>query len=186
MVRKSEAGGSTVEVAHEALFREWRRLKEWLEPERARLDALRLIQTDAATWQRNDRDESFLNLRGSRLRAANALSGMESYRTRLSAAELDYLTACRKADWSLVVRSWRLRALAGLSFIALVGGLSAWWYQQDIKEGIYYLTRVRPQLLAAEREAALQPRDQFKECTACPEMVVVPPGSFTMGGPPDT
>ena len=37
VVRKGEADGGTVEVAHETLFREWTRLKGWLEPERARL-----------------------------------------------------------------------------------------------------------------------------------------------------
>lgn len=39
------------------------------------------------------------------------------------------------------------------------------------------------QTLAPERERALKPKDTFKECDACPEMVVVPPGSFMMGSP---
>jgi formylglycine-generating enzyme required for sulfatase activity len=37
--------------------------------------------------------------------------------------------------------------------------------------------------LSAERERVLKPKDTFKECDACPEMVVVPAGSFTMGSP---
>jgi formylglycine-generating enzyme required for sulfatase activity len=41
--------------------------------------------------------------------------------------------------------------------------------------GIYPLT--------PEREQALRPKDSFKECDACPEMVVVPKGSFIMGTP---
>jgi hypothetical protein len=53
VVRKGEADGGTVEVAHEALFREWARLKSWLEPERVRLEVLRSLQVDAATWDRN-------------------------------------------------------------------------------------------------------------------------------------
>ncbi len=32
-------------------------------------------------------------------------------------------------------------------------------------------------------ERALKPKDIFKECDRCPEMVVVPAGSFTMGSP---
>jgi formylglycine-generating enzyme required for sulfatase activity len=32
---------------------------------------------------------------------------------------------------------------------------------------------------------ALRPLDHFKECDACPEMVVVPPGRFLMGAPED-
>jgi formylglycine-generating enzyme required for sulfatase activity len=38
-------------------------------------------------------------------------------------------------------------------------------------------------LLLPERERALKPKDAFKECDKCPEMVVVAPGSFTMGSP---
>jgi len=40
---------------------------------------------------------------------------------------------------------------------------------------------VRP--LSPERERALKPRDSFKECDKCPEMIVVPAGSFAMGSP---
>jgi hypothetical protein len=37
--------------------------------------------------------------------------------------------------------------------------------------------------LTPEREQSLRPKDSFKECDICPEMVVVPKGSFTMGTP---
>src|SRR5262245_12132818 len=37
--------------------------------------------------------------------------------------------------------------------------------------------------LTAQVEQALKPGDTFKECTNCPEMVVVPAGSFMMGSP---
>jgi formylglycine-generating enzyme required for sulfatase activity len=37
--------------------------------------------------------------------------------------------------------------------------------------------------LTAERERALKPKDMFRECADCPDMVVVPAGSFTMGSP---
>jgi formylglycine-generating enzyme required for sulfatase activity len=37
--------------------------------------------------------------------------------------------------------------------------------------------------LTVAEERALKPGDSFKECAACPEMVVVPEGSFTMGSP---
>jgi formylglycine-generating enzyme required for sulfatase activity len=38
-------------------------------------------------------------------------------------------------------------------------------------------------LLSPDRERALKPKDFFKECDKCPEMVVVPAGSFMMGSP---
>jgi formylglycine-generating enzyme required for sulfatase activity len=37
--------------------------------------------------------------------------------------------------------------------------------------------------LSLERERVLKPKDSFKECAQCPEMVVVPAGNFTMGSP---
>jgi hypothetical protein len=37
--------------------------------------------------------------------------------------------------------------------------------------------------LSAAEECALKSKDVFKECAQCPEMVVVPAGSFTMGSP---
>jgi formylglycine-generating enzyme required for sulfatase activity len=42
-----------------------------------------------------------------------------------------------------------------------------------------------PCALSAVQERALKPKDTFKECAACPEMVVVPAGSFMMGSPAD-
>jgi formylglycine-generating enzyme required for sulfatase activity len=48
----------------------------------------------------------------------------------------------------------------------------------------FFATRgVEP--LTPEREQSLKPRDSFKECDVCPEMVVVPKGSFMMGTPAD-
>jgi formylglycine-generating enzyme required for sulfatase activity len=38
--------------------------------------------------------------------------------------------------------------------------------------------------LAADRERALKPKDTFKECDACPDMIVVPAGNFMMGAAP--
>ena len=43
--------------------------------------------------------------------------------------------------------------------------------------------RVQP--LTPEIEQSLIPKDSFKECDVCPEMVVVPKGSFMMGTPAD-
>jgi formylglycine-generating enzyme required for sulfatase activity len=37
--------------------------------------------------------------------------------------------------------------------------------------------------LSKEREALLKPKDSFKECSDCPEMVLIPAGEFMMGSP---
>ena len=56
----------TVEVAHEALLREWLRLRGWLDESRADVRMQRLLATAAAEWIAAERDPSFL-LRGTRL-----------------------------------------------------------------------------------------------------------------------
>ncbi|MGP0088946.1 MAG: SUMF1/EgtB/PvdO family nonheme iron enzyme [Xanthobacteraceae bacterium] len=45
------------------------------------------------------------------------------------------------------------------------------------------LTSRSAQPLSATEECLLKPKDVFKECDKCPEMVVVPAGSFMMGSP---
>jgi formylglycine-generating enzyme required for sulfatase activity len=50
----------------------------------------------------------------------------------------------------------------------------------------FYINQFRPYVLSSPTEQALKPGDSFKECaTACPEMIVVPAGSFIMGSPKD-
>jgi formylglycine-generating enzyme required for sulfatase activity len=39
--------------------------------------------------------------------------------------------------------------------------------------------------LSRAQECGLKPKDLFKECAQCPEMIVVPAGAFTMGSPDD-
>jgi formylglycine-generating enzyme required for sulfatase activity len=39
--------------------------------------------------------------------------------------------------------------------------------------------------LSRAQECGLKPKDVFKECAQCPEMIVVPAGAFTMGSPDD-
>jgi WD40 repeat protein/serine/threonine protein kinase/DNA-binding XRE family transcriptional regulator len=56
----------TVEVAHEALLREWSRLRDWLTESRADIRWQRQLATATAEWMAAQQDASFL-LRGSRL-----------------------------------------------------------------------------------------------------------------------
>jgi formylglycine-generating enzyme required for sulfatase activity len=45
------------------------------------------------------------------------------------------------------------------------------------------LSSRQPCPLSAAEERSLRPKDTFKECADCPEMVVVPAGTFAMGSP---
>jgi hypothetical protein len=194
VVRKGEADGGTVEVAHEALFRTWKRLESWLEPERARLEALRALQVDSGNWERNGKNEGFLNHRANRLAEARGLSKNAGYAKRLIERDFAYLTACEAAEGLARRRKRRgkvlvaclvgLVALAGVAFIASFMALSDFepmalvHYRQLIAMG--------PSVLTAEEEkekaAKPGPDSAFAECKkGCPVMVVVPKGKFLIG-----
>jgi formylglycine-generating enzyme required for sulfatase activity len=192
VVRKAEADGGTVEVAHEALFREWTRLKAWLEPERARLEALRSFQIDALTWARNGRDSAFLNHREKRLADMAVLAGIEGYRKRLGAVEFDYLAACQEADRLARRRTRRVRALVGMLVFGIAAVLIGWLNESYLRERVnwfatmrpYMLAQVQPYVLSAEAERALKPGNSFRECAKdCPEMIVIRAGEFLRGSP---
>jgi formylglycine-generating enzyme required for sulfatase activity len=194
VVRKSsDVQGGSVEVAHEALFREWSRLKEWFEPERARLETLRSVQVAAATWERHGRDAGFLDHRSKRLAEGSALEHNEVYRARLSTLDVDYLATCRKVEFAALNRARRVRASVYLLLIGIIAGLLGWINQEYLKEQVKWYAVVRPYkaanidpyVLTASAERSLKPEDHFRECARdCPEMIVIPAGSFLMGSPP--
>jgi formylglycine-generating enzyme required for sulfatase activity len=78
-------------------------------------------------------------------------------------------------------RRWVRGLVATLGLLLLVGGIG--WLNQDyLKEQYYWRAMMGPQVLTPVQEIALNPREKFKECaTGCPEMVVLPTGSFMMG-----
>jgi formylglycine-generating enzyme required for sulfatase activity len=181
MVRREAIDGDTVEVAHEALFREWSRLRGWLEPERARLDAIRTLQTDALTWDRNGRDAAFLNHRKNRLIQVVRLAENEAYRKRLTSLDFDYLSGCKHAERSSKNKVRLVKTLVATLAIVIAIGIAAWRNQEWLKERIYQVTDVT--VWTATEEQALKLGDKFRECSGCPEMIVVPKGNFKMGSP---
>jgi hypothetical protein len=172
VVRKGEAEGGTVEVAHEALFRTWKRLESWLEPERARLEALRSLQVDSGNWERNGKNETYLNHRSHRLAEAHHLSENPGYKKRLINRDFSYLAACEVAEQAALARARRgkvlvacLLALLGLSGIGVI-------YRDPIRqfalEEWQWHMVMEPSVLTAEDEkkkaASPGPNQAFAEC----------------------
>jgi formylglycine-generating enzyme required for sulfatase activity len=86
-----------------------------------------------------------------------------------------------------------LQAAIYVSLFGIIAGLVGWINQSYIGEQWRWFTVTRPYMVAqvrsyvltAAKEQALKAGDSFKECaTDCPEMIVVPAGSFMMGRPP--
>jgi WD40 repeat protein/transcriptional regulator with XRE-family HTH domain len=81
--------GPTLEVAHEAILREWGRLRTWLEENRAQVRMQRQLSSAAIEWEGAERDASFL-LTGTKL--AQFEDWTANTNIALTQNELDYLT----------------------------------------------------------------------------------------------
>jgi WD40 repeat protein/DNA-binding SARP family transcriptional activator len=91
--RHPESREPTVEVAHEALLREWPRLRGWLEHDREEILALGQLREAATSWAELDHDQGAL-YRGSRLEVALDIS--EGRSGSLPALEREFLDASRE------------------------------------------------------------------------------------------
>lgn len=109
----------TVEMAHEALLREWPRLARWIDEDRESLRILRSMTAAANEWDRLGRDESAL-YRGTRLTQANE---WRAHRTvppnTLEREFLDASNARRRSE-----RAARRRRI-NLAFAGLICALAA-------------------------------------------------------------
>ncbi|KRS16426.1 toll/interleukin-1 receptor domain-containing protein [Roseovarius indicus] len=141
VVRRGVGVEATVEVAHEALFREWDRMQAWLEPEIARIGTLRGISDAARAWDQSDRNASLLTHRGQRLADARALLAAPRYRERLGATERAYLAACAALRRRGILTT---SVAAGVAVAAV--GLGVWSWQQSERR------------MVAEREAGFTER----------------------------
>ncbi len=136
--------GPTLEVAHEALIRQWGRLRDWLNTSREDVRLHRRLTADTAEWIENHRDPGFLAM-GARLTQYEAfadstdlvlnedehtyldtsLDHREALRARDEARKAHELTLTRRA-------AQRLRYLVGALtlFLIVAAGLSVFAFGQ--------------------------------------------------------
>lgn len=89
----SVLGEETIEVSHEALIREWERLKAWLNEARDDVTLMKRIAADADEWTRKQMPEDSL-YRGKNLREAETWAENNA----ASAVELNFILMARKAE----------------------------------------------------------------------------------------
>lgn len=122
----------TVEVAHEALLREWPRLREWLAEDREGRRLHRQLTDAAAAWHAEGRDEAGL-YRGVRLQDAQDWAA--AHPGDANSLETQFLAASEAASERTLRltrrRARRLRwlaaALAALLIVAVIAGVLAVW-----------------------------------------------------------
>lgn len=137
LVKRSDG---TVEVAHEALFRSWSRLKGWLADNMAALHLLRDIQIDAEKWQQTaDADEKTAYLwRGARL--ARAVDLGQAGMLALSAVDRSFIDEAHRAEQGQreaaearrkieLKRARVFAAVLGVMFLGAVGAALFGWRQ---------------------------------------------------------
>ena len=152
----------TVEVAHEAILREWERLRMWLNESRDDIKLQRQLAVLTADWHTHERDASYL-VRGSRLLQFQAwASDTELSMTPL---ERDYLEASiaaetqRKADEQAQIeretrlRQQRLRILQGLVGVFLVAAVIAGGLALEANYQRNKAEDARTEAVSAEQEA---------------------------------
>lgn len=84
----------TIEVAHEALLRDWPRLRRWIDEDRADLRTLHQISTATSSWEASGHDDGDL-VRGARLATATEL--LDRHPDWLSPTETDWINRSRSA-----------------------------------------------------------------------------------------
>jgi formylglycine-generating enzyme required for sulfatase activity len=165
------------EVAHEAIFRRWAKLRGWIAAEREFLVWRSGLEAARRTWKETpDQSKSDALLMGLSLRQAK--SWLANRADDIPVVDRNFIELSRRA---MRKRSLRVQALVGVLVFALVGGLTAWWKGPWLKELAYQLTHVHA--LSLDRVHSLEEAATFKDCDGCPDMVVIPEGTFLMGSP---
>jgi formylglycine-generating enzyme required for sulfatase activity len=179
----------TAEVVHEALIRNWPKLIEWVDRDRAFQSWLRQLKLRVDEWRERPEDNGTL-LRGGPLTTAKEWLLQRS--DELSENERNYIDLSLMHERLVIRRARRVRVLIYALLGGIIVGLVGWINQAYIKEQMnwymtirpYRIKNVDPYVLPPEVERALKPMDIFRECAKdCPEMIVIPAGSFMMGSP---
>jgi formylglycine-generating enzyme required for sulfatase activity len=187
----SDAGETYAEIAHEAIFRRWETLRDWIATEREFLAWRTGLEAARRAWETTP--EGLKNdalLMGAPLMQAQ--SWFAKRREDLSRVDQAFIEQSVGRERKARARIRRAQALVYLLLVGIILGLIGVINQTYLKEQMnwywtmlpYRLANVDPFVLKPEAEQALKPGDAFRECAKdCPEMIVVPAGEFMMGSP---
>lgn len=155
LVAHSEAEGTTVEVAHEALIHGWPRIARWVDGEREESVALHQLREAARQWEDRDRSEGLL-WSGDALVDARRWSEQDP---ALAQRERDFLKAARAAEGRRHSQTRRRRRIAMGALIlvaagALVAMISVSGAERRAREEAEHARDEAERALALETEAA--------------------------------
>ena len=174
----AKADETYADVAHEAIFRRWDKLRGWIAAERELLAWRSGLEVARRAWQAApDLSKNDALLMGLSLR--QAASWLARRPDDIPAVDQNFIKLSQR---TARLQRLRTQGMVGLLVLALAGGAGAWWMGPWLKQEAYRLTHVHT--VAAKQALALEQGKTFDDCDRCPEMVVVPAGNFWMGSPP--
>ncbi len=195
LVTGTKDGVSKAWVAHEVLLRSWNRLAEWLERERdflvwkAESDVRQQLHAKSPPAERHKTLLMGLDL-------DLAVKWQRTHAADLSKELDDYISQSRSAATRANRNRQRLQASVGALLVLVIAGLVAYINEQALSR-VWFQWRYVDAKSAAEL-ATLKPGDSFLDCgditgepgtsrkgysEQCPEMVIIPAGTFMMGSP---
>jgi formylglycine-generating enzyme required for sulfatase activity len=181
--------GTPIDISHEALIRCWNRLADpqdgWLKREFDDGLTWRSLLVEAKGFERNEKrvlspattDERWSWWRQRKLNTAWAerYGGGFALVEKLIAASRRY-SRRRKLQRQALIVTLLLISCGGVAY-AIATNLVRLQLWTDLY--------VRGMVLSAAAEQTLKPLQPFRECSRCPEMVVIPAGAFMMGSSED-
>jgi DNA-binding CsgD family transcriptional regulator len=166
--RDARTGAATVQLAHDALIREWPRLQHWLEADRDGRRFHHELTSRAEAWEESGHDDGEL-FRGARLTlteqwAADHAADLNRTEAQFLAASVGRHRAEEAAQRRSIRRTRRgLVLLGAITVVALVAGAVAWRQQHRASSAAHAAAQERDSARAAEfaaetgRLAALVP-----------------------------
>ena len=188
VVASPEGGEPYAEVAHEAVFRRWDKLRTWIAAEREFLSWRSGLEAAHRAWQAADdgtKDDALLMGLG----LAQAQNWMGRRADDIPPSDRTFIARSSQVAQQ---HKRQMQALAGAVGVLVLASLIGWMSQDFLREQWrqfavvrpYIANQVRPSVLSTVAEHALKSGEVFRECAAdCPEMVVVPAGKVLMGSP---
>ena len=151
----------------------------------------------ASRWEARGHPQSLL-LRGEDITAAQTWFGQRKHDApAVTEVMRAFISASGQAEAKDIAKTTAtqrriitMQALLSAALVVVIIGLVGWinqafiwkqwtWYNVALP---YARSKVWPYVLNTAKERVLKPGESFKECARdCPEMLVIPAGSFTMG-----
>jgi formylglycine-generating enzyme required for sulfatase activity len=191
VVAATDAGDAYAQVAHEAVFKRWGKLSNWIASEREFLAWRSGLEAARRTWQ-----EMPAKSRNEALLMGAALTKAKSWHTRraedLPALDREFIALSIAREKKAQARARNIRALVYVLLVGIIAGLAAWEFQPFIVKQWSWYTVSLPYkkahfsnyALPLAKEHGLKPGEPIHECDEnCPQMIVLPARTFQMGSP---